>query len=175
MDSQQLIDMILAEEAAGFSVAPKDDCPHISDESFKIDDELITPPGPFVPSSSHGKAVMEQTPTQNIYTQRMKCSYEPCDVNEEIWVCLKCGIGACGRYKRQHMLEHASNQSSSSCAPVVAISLSDLSFWCFTCDSYITHPKLEQPFREFHNAKIGRYPDASLHVPSSTSLVLEEQ
>lgn len=128
---------LLQENEHGFSVLPRRDCPHISSDSFVITDLSWKP------------------------SDRMQCA--ECGTNDEVWVCLRCGWKACGRFIKGHMLEHASNQSSTSCMPVVAMSLADLSTWCFACDDYITHPKLEGPFRALHYAKFGRYPDAPFH------------
>lgn len=62
------------------------------------------------------------------------------------------------------MVAHASGPGNDHSAVVIAISLSDLSFWCFACDDYITNPKLEAIFRQFHRGKFGNFPSGTLHI-----------
>ncbi|KAI9124326.1 hypothetical protein K1719_005626 [Acacia pycnantha] len=48
------------------------------------------------------------------------------------WMCLSCKDVLCGRYVNRHMLRHHQRTSHS-----VALSLSDLSVWCYYCESYL--------------------------------------
>ena len=52
-------------------------------------------------------------------------------------ICLSCGRSFCSRYVHGDMLKH--HESSSH---LIAVSTRDLSFWCFSCDSYIAHRRL---------------------------------
>lgn len=135
---------------SGFSVAPSADCPHIAAEVFSLCAELT-------PNEAKGKMR-----ARNVYEEKIRCL--TCGDNSETWICLRCGTSACGRYINEHMLQHANDRSASSCAPVVAIGLADLSAWCFACDDYVTHPKLEPVFRELHRGKFGSLPDGTLHL-----------
>jgi len=112
-----------------FAVEPKYDCEHINhltiDESLFSDEKLS---GYF---SSH-------------------C--EKCEEERENWVCLSCARILCSRYVNGHMKEHfmESGQQQHS----VAISLLDLSLWCFICDSYVA--TLENSLvGRFHRIKFG--------------------
>lgn len=69
------------------------------------------------------------------------------------------------------MVQHAEDKEKEKEHPVIALSLSDLSVWCFLCDEYVTHPKLEKPFREFHRGKFGHFPSGRLH---DVSTILDE-
>ncbi|CDF38791.1 unnamed protein product [Chondrus crispus] len=141
----------LQDDGVGFSVAPSPNCLHIASPSFEIFPEIAT-----ATTNSHGKA-----PRRNLYLE--KCACNSCGDPEESWVCLSCGVSGCSRYKAGHMVAHANDAGSDHAAAVIAISLADLSIWCFACDDYITHPKLEPIFREFHLGKFGRAPTGELH------------
>lgn len=51
----------------------------------------------------------------------------------ENWLCLICSTVFCSRYVNCHMVDHNSETGH----PVV-LSFSDVSVWCYACDSYIT-------------------------------------
>ncbi|KAL2537254.1 Regulator of Vps4 activity in the MVB pathway protein [Forsythia ovata] len=55
-----------------------------------------------------------------------------CEHPDENWLCLCCKDVLCSRFVNKHMLEH--NQQSNHC---LALSYSDLSVWCFSCDAYL--------------------------------------
>ncbi|GJP43211.1 hypothetical protein CLOM_g2706 [Closterium sp. NIES-68] len=79
-----------------------------------------------------------------------------CKDGSENWVCLSCGVVACGRYVGGHMLQHITETGHP-----VAAGFRDLSVWCFRCDSYldaIRIPALEPLFAALHVAKFGQPP-----------------
>ncbi|KAL4581129.1 hypothetical protein LXL04_017338 [Taraxacum kok-saghyz] len=55
-----------------------------------------------------------------------------CEHPAENWMCLSCKDVLCSRFINKHMLEHYEQQNHS-----VALSYSDLSVWCFSCNSYL--------------------------------------
>lgn len=55
-----------------------------------------------------------------------------CDHPAENWICLSCKEVLCSRFINGHMLEHYENTGH-----CLAISYSDLSVWCFSCDAYL--------------------------------------
>ncbi|XP_031561264.1 uncharacterized protein LOC116297216 [Actinia tenebrosa] len=66
----------------------------------------------------------------------------PCGVCGNVgenWLCLKCSSVYCSRYIQEHMMHH-NNQNPTH---EITLSFSDLSFWCYACDSYIDSPHLE--------------------------------
>lgn len=140
----------------GFSVAPKRDCVHVGDASFVVTSALQgSLDGDGSGGTDGGKMGLEKT-----FEKLATCS--DCGDTQETWVCLQCGASKCGRFRQAHMVQHVSSEDEG-CGGVIAMSAADLSVWCFQCDAYITHDKLEQPFRELHHLKFGYYPDASLH------------
>ncbi|KAF5731847.1 hypothetical protein HS088_TW18G00532 [Tripterygium wilfordii] len=55
-----------------------------------------------------------------------------CEHPRENWLCLHCKDVLCSRFVNKHMLQHF--QQTGHC---LALSYSDLSVWCFSCDSYL--------------------------------------
>ncbi|KAJ4966552.1 hypothetical protein NE237_018401 [Protea cynaroides] len=55
-----------------------------------------------------------------------------CHHPTENWLCLCCKDVLCSRFVNKHMLEHY--QETKHC---LALSYSDLSVWCFSCDAYL--------------------------------------
>lgn len=145
-------------EEPGFSIAPNPNCSHIADAGFVIHPSLN-------PSRDSGS----KEPRQNRFLKYKSCS--KCGDPEESWVCLVCRFSGCCRYKHGHMVKHSEDENRQNNHPVIAISLSDLSFWCFSCDDYITHPRLEGVFQEFHRGKFGQLPSGQLHGGDSSANV----
>ncbi|XVF09446.1 hypothetical protein REPUB_Repub07fG0093300 [Reevesia pubescens] len=71
-------------------------------------------------------------PTPNIPCNR-------CQHPSENWLCLCCKDVLCSRFVNKHMLEHY--RQTTHC---IALSYSDLSVWCFTCDSYLDAQVIQQ-------------------------------
>ncbi|CAF0771020.1 unnamed protein product [Didymodactylos carnosus] len=99
-----------------FAVVPKQDCPHVENRSYTL------------PTSA----------------QKIDGHQPPCEICHEItenWVCLNssCSIIGCSRYQQRHMLQHYETSGHNIC-----LSLSDHSFYCFKCDSYIDHQNFQQ-------------------------------
>lgn len=56
----------------------------------------------------------------------------------ENWFCLSCASFNCGRYVNGHALKHSNENDTHD----IAISLLDLSFWCYKCSSYIENKSI---------------------------------
>lgn len=82
----------------------------------------------------------------SIETKCEKCGIE----TDEIWVCLCCGKCLCGRFVNKCMVDHSMKEYH-----LVALSLADLSFWCYVCDCYIinTNPILKPIYNSAHLIK----------------------
>ncbi|CAG5094397.1 Oidioi.mRNA.OKI2018_I69.XSR.g13520.t1.cds [Oikopleura dioica] len=93
------------------------------------------------------RSLLEQVKPDNVCGE---CGHE-----EENWICLACGDCFCGRFINRHMVDHSMEKYH-----LVALSLSDLSFWCYVCDEYIIHtnPILHPLYRDAHKGKFGDYP-----------------
>ncbi|XP_062539527.1 ubiquitin carboxyl-terminal hydrolase 16/45 [Armigeres subalbatus] len=52
-----------------------------------------------------------------------------------LWLCLQCGTQLCGRYCKQHALEHCKVPRSES--HVIAMNTTDFRVWCYQCDTEI--------------------------------------
>jgi len=68
------------------------------------------------------------------------CSQSQCLNVGENWLCLTCAQVFCSRYVQGHMVTHNENTFHP-----IALSFSDASVWCYTCDAYIDAPVLH-PF-----------------------------
>ncbi|XP_072025995.1 histone deacetylase 6-like isoform X2 [Amphiura filiformis] len=73
-----------------------------------------------------------------------------CADTRENWVCLHCYQVFCGRYINEHMVLHG----AATMHPLV-LSYSDLSVWCYGCDSYVHHEILVPAKTSAHRSKFG--------------------
>ncbi|EAR86307.2 Zn-finger in ubiquitin-hydrolase (macronuclear) [Tetrahymena thermophila SB210] len=122
---QAFIDPFTGEEA--FAVEPITNCPH----ALKLD--------------------LKKT-EETIYQKRQQLFWSQCSNCENVgenWFCLICNNVYCSRYVKGHMAMH--NQQNQD--HQVAVSFSDLSFWCYECDSYITNQDLSKLRKLFQKAK----------------------
>mmetsp|Transcript_118057 Transcript_118057/g.220649 ORF Transcript_118057/g.220649 Transcript_118057/m.220649 type:complete len:562 (-) Transcript_118057:199-1884(-) len=98
---------------------------------------------------------------------------EPCVhgcAGSENWVCLHDGKSRCGRYGRRHGLQHWEQTKKEQEANLtvaqaatgqvsrghcLALSLSDLSVWCYECDGYVQHKSLAPLVKRMEQLKFG--------------------
>lgn len=113
-----------AQDPGFFAVEPKTDCPHISEEMLNKFVE-------FLEDSLKGYS---QTADDNVFC-KMECV--TCKDRSENWINLKDSSVYCSRYVKGHMVEQVDKNGAE-----IAFSLSDGSFWCYKCDSYITNLEL---------------------------------
>ena len=73
-----------------------------------------------------------------------------CENIGENWVCLKCGLVGCSRYKNSDMMRHQEETEHQ-----IALSFSDLSFWCYSCNEYIMADALHALLQMFSKKKFG--------------------
>mmetsp|Transcript_26935 Transcript_26935/g.69256 ORF Transcript_26935/g.69256 Transcript_26935/m.69256 type:complete len:154 (-) Transcript_26935:1514-1975(-) len=99
-----------AEDA--FGVVPKEDCPHLTT------DNISAPP------------LMGRREEEEEGALSLACA--ECGDDSESWFCLSCWASNCSRYKQGHSLSHFENVKHP-----IAVSYSDLSVWCYECESYI--------------------------------------
>lgn len=125
-----------------YAITPKDDCPHVITEHITEDLSIFSQITPDSPCVD-------------------------CGNTQENWICLKCGVVKCSRYVQEHMLFHALETSHP-----IALSFSDLSFWCYACESYIVDHDLSEIYKTFADKKFG---PAKPNVYNSTAHVTEEE
>eukprot|EP01125_Pyxidicula_operculata_P007588 TRINITY_DN2576_c1_g2_i2.p1 TRINITY_DN2576_c1_g2~~TRINITY_DN2576_c1_g2_i2.p1 ORF type:complete len:521 (+),score=59.15 TRINITY_DN2576_c1_g2_i2:113-1564(+) len=94
----------------------------------------------------------------------------------ESWLCLTCNQVLCGRYAKGHMQAHweshklnvhkpdrilsqvrdsEDDYSDETYSHCIAVSLSDLSVWCYECDQYIKHGIFDSHLYELETLKFG--------------------
>jgi len=71
-----------------------------------------------------------------------------CGDTTENWVCLTCFEVYCSREVKGHMIEHEKEVHHK-----IVLSFSDISVWCYECDSYITHQSLNNVLSILHQKK----------------------
>ncbi|XP_030049781.1 protein deacetylase HDAC6 isoform X3 [Microcaecilia unicolor] len=69
----------------------------------------------------------------------------------ENWVCLVCYEVYCGRYVNEHMLAHSLNSGH-----LIVLSYSDLSVWCYGCNSYVHHQVILEAKNVAHRMKFNK-------------------
>ncbi|XP_051185392.1 uncharacterized protein [Lolium perenne] len=124
--------------AAAGWVEARTSCPHLPAMPAASADELARVPAPD--------------------SQCSRCHHP-----SENWFCLICKDVLCSRFINKHMLHHF--QETGHC---LALSFSDLSVWCFACDSYLDAQsilELRPVYEVAHLLKFGeRPPFRSLEV-----------
>ncbi|VDK57120.1 unnamed protein product [Anisakis simplex] len=73
-----------------------------------------------------------------------------CASSDENWVCLTCYEVNCGRYVNGHAVVHCNRSGHS-----MALSLTDISVWCYNCESYVHNELLIPAKNEVHRSKFG--------------------
>jgi len=122
----------------GWAIDPITDCPHLSEN---IEPKYIT---------------FEST---NSSFPGNGCA--GCHSLRENWYCLKCSLIFCGRHVKGHGLDHF--QKVGHC---ILVSFTDLSFWCYRCDNYISHDDLDQVLFGLHYAKFKKHHPKYKTIPS---------
>ncbi len=112
-----------------FAVTPKYDCPHVA-TGFVL-----------------------RPVTEKEVEDLAKSPCTGCGDDSENWICLTCYHVCCSRYVQSHMVHHFESTNH----PIV-VSLSDLSFWCYKCDSYIVSNELNPCKNALYKAKFGEAP-----------------
>lgn len=133
-----------------FTVSPKTDCPHV--------DHL---------------ACVALSPTElfdlvpSVCCEQIQGICQVCESDQENWLCLQCAQIFCSRYVNGHMHEHNEQTKHP-----VAFSMTDASFWCYDCDSYITTFKLRLFATHFSSIK---FPEELERMPSIAEGEEEEE
>lgn len=110
--------------------------------------ELLQGPGfaiyplPWCPHLDHG--------VSNICPSSFKDPCQKCGDEKENWICLMCAAVCCSRYVNGHQVDHHSSNHHP-----LALSYSDLSVWCFDCDSYVDNELLFNMKNQAHKEKFG--------------------
>jgi len=71
-----------------------------------------------------------------------------CNDASENWICLHCGKISCSRYVQGHAASHNAESDHA-----ISVSFSDLSVWCYKCDSYIKDPVFADLLWKIHDVK----------------------
>ncbi|VDM93567.1 unnamed protein product [Onchocerca ochengi] len=110
-----------------------------SSSSSHVDNRVIMHTVVPLPECPH-LVEIRQLPAEGLNAQ---ASCSECHSNEEQWV-------NCGRYIAGHALHHQMHTGHS-----MALSLTDLSVWCYPCESYVHHEILIPAKNAAHQSKFG--------------------
>lgn len=91
---------------------------------------------------------INKNPQINLIDVKRPCT--KCQSTKENWICLSCFECACSRFVKGHMTEHHEETKH----PMV-LSFSDLSVWCYVCDSYVHNDLLTEVKQHAYTSKFG--------------------
>ncbi|KAG2621053.1 hypothetical protein PVAP13_3NG226000 [Panicum virgatum] len=148
--------------AAGW-VEARTSCPHLGTMPPAGAPDLARVPPPDSPCSRFGSPPLLEFSADPLESPQFDFREQRCHHPAENWLCLICKDVLCSRFINKHMLCHY--QEKGHC---LALSFSDLSVWCFRCDSYLDVQailELRPVYEIAHLLKFGeRPPFRSLEV-----------
>ena len=122
----------MAEAAGGgFRVTPLRHCPHVD---------------------ASARALAQPVPA----AQLAPSACATCADGSEVWACLLCAHAGCSRWAAGHAQAHAGASGHA-----LALSLSDMSVWCYACDGYVdvvVLPALHAVFAAYYRRAFGEEP-----------------
>ena len=144
-----IFDQALAEDKGG-PIIPKDNCPHIRKHAVITAHDLkLDQPCSFLDDEDNRKGDID------------RC------LSHENWICLECNATRCSRYVSGHCRNHwlytrekageTKGKELDCVGHCIAVSISDLSVWCYECDAYIRHPLLKPITERLEFLKFGNY------------------
>jgi hypothetical protein len=145
-------------EDKGGTIIPIDNCCHLQD-CLKVDAESFLTYGN---ACGHYKEVEEQPYDVVSTNHSLKEGKMKGDVNGdgacpsgENWLCLTCARVRCSRYVNGHCKEHweSTKEGGNNVGHCVAVSLEDLSVWCYECSAYLNHPSLKPFLKQLEENK----------------------
>ena len=162
-----ILDQNMAEDSGG-PIVPIDNCPHLQQHVRITASGLIRALEGKRPQDalcSHGKSAANQQQAPQPSSSSVKGSLKE-DVYEdgscpskENWMCLECGAIRCSRYQNGHALVHweeTKRSDETGEGNCIAVSFSDLSVWCYLCNSYVRHRELLDPLlQQLEKLKFG--------------------
>lgn len=159
-----ILDQKLAEDTGG-PIVPIETCPHVADHVKITFGKLPLMPGATRCKHTSVAPLSSTTPR----SKEEKEENGQCPGSEN-WLCLECGTIGCSRYVNGHGLEHwQDTKADSTVGHCVAVSLSDLSVWCYVCQAYVQNPSLMPITRELEQRKQEEDVVIDMGVPSATS------
>lgn len=133
-----------------FAIEPITNCPHVTSNHYKTFTKFLM------------NSLTYYNQSDNVFNL---CPCLNCHQLIENWICLQCGQTYCSRYQKGHMALHNAETSHE-----IAQSFSDGSFWCYTCDSYITNKNLDRLRKIFGHIKHHLVIESRLHFEDDLEL-----
>jgi hypothetical protein len=143
-------------EDRGGAIIPVDKCPHVLESQDHMMD--ISSISTLINKCSH----FQQSDTAPSGGRKELTNEDGSCPSKENWMCLHCGVVRCSRYVNGHSKDHylsttttASQKDNSKVGHCLAVSLEDLSVWCYSCEAYVIHPNLKHILKSLETLKFG--------------------
>ena len=162
-----ILDQGLAEDGGG-PVVPKTDCPHMEHHVCIAVEDLKKRTWN---ECSHFRMELRRGGENRTggggggglkgdYTEEGSCP------QGQNWICLECNVARCSRYVNGHGKAHWEATKASpeergvdGTGHCVAISMEDLSIWCYECNSYLHHERLKPFMKRMEELKFNTEED----------------
>ncbi len=169
-------------EDKGGPIVPKSDCPHINtachvinnveEFNFNFKSDSVCR---YFADEETSCLVHKRKPKRKCEVVDGKCP------DGENWICLECGAVRCSRYINGHAKDHWENTKAAeknravdnnendivdndkgnqhntddteATGHCIALSLEDLSIWCYECNAYLNNPELARLVQKFEKLK----------------------
>jgi len=148
----------------GGPIVPKSDCPHVARHVKNKCNKFDT----FNFESDNICHYFTEEEPSHVRKSKRKCEVVDgkCP-NGENWICLECGAVRCSRYINGHAKDHWENTQAAEISQgskddnteavghCIAMSLRDLSIWCYQCNAYLNNTDLAKLVQRFERSKFG--------------------
>lgn len=146
-------------EDRGGPIYPKTDCPHL-EKHLKVIPDMLTIENTFQSCCSHYEELERLGGPEPLgdakgYPFVDDLGNVTCPPGEN-WKCLECNLTRCSRYVNGHALDHwekTKEECKDGEGHCIAISLADLSVWCYICQSYVVHDMLDPCVKKLQKLK----------------------
>jgi hypothetical protein len=154
-------------EDKGGTIVPVDDCPHLGD-CLKVGLDANSGGLFYENVCRHYKDEQEQNDKEG-FNRELKKGGMKGEIEEdgvcpsgENWLCVTCSCVRCSRYVNGHFKDHWHNTKTGlrtgrgNIGHCIAVSLEDLSVWCYECNAYLNHSSLRPLLKQLEDEKFGK-------------------
>lgn len=162
-----------AGEDHGGPIIPRLDCPHIS-LHMRVTPDMLSVDQPCSHFAEEGRVKGTGGKTGGA---KDDTDAEGSCPSGENWICLECGVTRCSRYVNAHGLAHwettreealegkRRGEENDGAGHCIAVSLADLSVWCYECNAYLKHPALSDITKHLEDLKFGSSEEDAQKLP----------
>ena len=143
----------------GGAIIPIENCPHVQLSENLIDIGSISA---LVNKCSHVQQCAGTAATVPSGGMKESTNEDGSCPSTENWMCLHCGVVRCSRYVNGHSKDHyfqsaldSQKKNDPNMGHCLAVSLEDLSVWCYSCEAYVIHHNLKHILNSLEKLKFG--------------------